>query len=245
MGAGPAALSAMLLDHIAIAVPRMAEAPAVLGGVLGGAPTGAGGPSGAYTWAQWGFAGGGRLEILEPLGADGFLHRFLATRGPGIHHVTFKVPDLDAVCARAKAHGLRIVGRDESDPSWAEAFLHPKEALGIVVQLVESRVPEPPRPPFPAPAGPTDPPAPVAILGLRVSARTAERADTLWRAVLAGRRSGATYRWPGSPMRIVVDVDSSADEGPLAIEYAATRMVDWPGGEPIALGTRFQGAEHE
>jgi catechol 2,3-dioxygenase-like lactoylglutathione lyase family enzyme len=198
-----------------------------------------------YTWAQWGYAGGGRLEILEPLGADGFLHRFLATRGPGIHHVTFKVPDLDAVCAGAEAHGFRIVGRDESDPSWAEAFLHPKEALGIVVQLAESRVPEPPPPPFPAPPGPADPPAPVTILGLRASARTAERADALWRAVLGGRRSGTTYRWPGSPMRIAVDVDPAADEGALAIEYAARRPVRWPGAAPIALGTRFQGAEHE
>ena len=238
-------MSAIQLDHVAIAVSRMAEAPAVLIGVLGGAPTGAGGPSGAYTWAQWGFAGGGRLEILEPLGNDGFLSRFLATRGPGIHHVTFKVPDLDAVCTQAEAHGFRVVGRDESDPSWAEAFLHPKEAQGVVVQLVESRVPEPPRPPFPALAGPADPPAPVTILGLRTSTRAAEQADTLWRVVLAGRRRGATYRWPGSPLRIVVDVNPAADEGPLAIDYTATRIVRWPGGEPVALGTRFQGVHDD
>jgi len=238
-------LNAIRLDHIALAIPRMAEAPAVLVGVLGGAPTGAGGPSGAYTWAQWGFAGGGRLEILEPLGEDGFLHRFLATRGPGIHHVTFKVPDLDAVCTRAEAHGFRVVGRDESDPSWAEAFLHPKEALGIVVQLAESRVPEPPRPAFPAPPGPADAPAPVTILGLRTRAHTLARADMLWRAVLAGRRSGAIYRWPGSAMRVAVGIDAAADEGPLAIEYAATRTVDWPAGAPVALGTHFQGADHE
>ena len=135
-------MSRIHFDHIAIATHRMADAPAVLVGALGGTPTGDGGPSGAYTWGHWRFAGGGRLEILEPLGADGFLHRFLATRGPGIHHVTFRVPSLAEACERAVAHGLRIVGRDESDPAWAEAFLHPKEALGLVVQLAESRVAE-------------------------------------------------------------------------------------------------------
>ena len=84
-------------DHIAMAVGRMADAPAVLVGTLGGTPTGEGGPSGAYTWAQWRFAGGGRLEILEPIGEDGFLHRFLASRGPG----QFGVSEFREVVSRA------------------------------------------------------------------------------------------------------------------------------------------------
>jgi methylmalonyl-CoA/ethylmalonyl-CoA epimerase len=228
------------LDHIAIAVPRMADAPGTLVGVLGGAPTGDGGPSGAYTWAQWGFAGGGRLEILEPLGGDGFLHRFLAARGPGVHHVTFRVTDLAATCERATAHGFRIVGRDESDPSWAEAFLHPKEALGIVVQLAQERVPAP-RAAFEAPGGPPDPPPAVTVLGLRMRARSGERADTLWNRVLGGRRDdagrGLVYRWPGSPMRIAVDVDPAADEGPIAVEVAGVRPLRVTSAPDPVLGT--------
>lgn len=238
-------MSEIQLDHIAIAAHRMADAPAVLVGALGGAPTGDGGPSGPYTWGQWRFAGGGRLEILEPLGADGFLHRFLATRGPGIHHVTFRVPSLDRACARAIAHGFRIVGHDASDPDWAEAFLHPKEALGIVVQLAESRATSVvPHRPFAAPAGPADPPPAVTVLGLRLRARSAERAHTLWSAVLQGRRDaaggGLVYRWPGSPMRIAVDVDPGADEGPLAVEFAGPRSVRLPGTPHAALGTSFR-----
>jgi len=58
-------MSEIWFDHIAIAAHRMADAPAVLVGALGGAPTGDGGPSGPYTWGQWGFAGDGRLE-MEP-----------------------------------------------------------------------------------------------------------------------------------------------------------------------------------
>src|SRR5688572_28973624 len=221
-------MSGIELDHIAIAVARMADAPAVLVGALGGTPTGDGGPSGAYTWAHWRFAGGGRLEILEPLGAaDGFLHRYLATRGPGIHHVTFKVPSLAQACARAVAHGYRIVGHDDSDPEWAEAFLHPKEALGIVVQLAESRGTGGERRPFPAPPGPAAPPPPATVVGLLTRARSAERAETQWGRVLEGRREDAggrlVYRWPDSPMRVAVEVDPAAEEGPVAIELASAR----------------------
>src|SRR3989442_12626720 len=77
-------------------------------------------------------------DALPTYGADGFLHRFLARRGPGVHHVTFLVPSLAAACARAEAEGYEIVGRDESDSGWMTAFLHPKQALGIVVQLAQS-----------------------------------------------------------------------------------------------------------
>src|SRR5439155_5728681 len=73
------------------------------------------------------------------------------------------VPSLRGVCERAAAAGHAIVGYDDSNPEWREAFLHPKRALGIVVQLVEivetrprsdgerrSRWVVPPGPPNPA-----------------------------------------------------------------------------------------------
>ena len=238
-------MSEVRFDHIAIAARRMADGPAVLVGALGGRPTGDGGPSGAYTWGHWGFAGGGRLEILEPLGADSFLHRFLAGHGPGVHHVTFVVPTLQHACDRAVAQGYRIVGFDDSDPGWAEAFLHPKEALGIVVQIVESRASVGTRPAWSAPAGPSSPPPPVTVVGLRLRARSVERADTQWRLILQGLRQadagGAlVYRWPGSPMRIAVDVDPVAEEGPVAIEYASDHPVTLAAAPHPVLGATFR-----
>lgn len=214
------------LDHIAIALPRIADAPSVLVAVLGGVPERIQ-PAGVFRWASWTYAGGGRIEILEPMGADGFVHRFLAAHGPGVHHVTFKVPELDVVCRRAQHHGYRIVGRDESDPSWKEAFFHPKQALGIVVQLAEAG-PSPAGAPEDLAPGLPDAPAPARILGLRMRAHSRERALTQWRDILqaeveAGPGGGLTFRWPGSPMRIRVEVDPSATEGPLAIEIASER----------------------
>jgi len=229
-------------DHIAIGVHAASDAAPMLAGVLGGVPD-QGRPSGGYRWGTWRFANGGSLEAIEPLGGDGFLHRFLAQRGPGVHHVTFKVTSLEEVCARARAHGYEIVGRDDSDPSWKEAFLHPRQALGIVVQLAEAH-PEPvPRPSEPPPGVPDAPP-PVAIRGLRLSARSRERAQAQWGVVLEGELERAAgnelvYRWPDSPMRIIVEVDLARAEGPLAIEVGGARAPRLPPGPHPALGTVF------
>jgi methylmalonyl-CoA/ethylmalonyl-CoA epimerase len=235
----------VLFDHIAIAVPRIADALPFLVGELGGAPF-HGGPSGAYSFGQWRFANGGLLEILEPLGVDGFLHRFLARRGSGIHHVTFRVPSLRAACERAEAAGYQIVGHDDSNPEWQEAFLHPRQALGIVVQLAASE----PAPRgarrgrrWEPPPGPASSPPPVTVVGLRMGARSRERAVTQWRDVLQGHvMEGAAgelvFGWPDSPMRIAVEVDSG-DEGPRCIEVAAERPLALPSGPHPVLGAAF------
>jgi methylmalonyl-CoA/ethylmalonyl-CoA epimerase len=234
----------ILLDHVAIAITRMADAPAVLVGLLGGRPA-YGGSSPMYRFGQWRFAGGGRIEVLEPTGADGFLHRFLRERGPGIHHMTFRVPSLRDACERARAHGYTVVGYDDSDPDWKEAFLHPRQALGIVVQLAESSYSSGDGPEgWTPPPGPPDPPPPVTIVGLRMVARSQERARRQWAAILDGRCAEGSageliYRWSGSPLRLAVEIDPSREEGPVAIEYATERVVALPEGRHPVLGAVF------
>jgi methylmalonyl-CoA/ethylmalonyl-CoA epimerase len=233
-------MSAVRLDHVAIAVHRLADAVPVLVGRLGGVPD-AGAPSEVFRWGTWRFAGGGRIEAIEPRGEDGFLHRFLARRGPGIHHVTFKVPSLRAACERAAAHGYRVVGYDDRHPHWKEAFLHPKEALGIVVQLAEASG-RPPRRAEPPPGLP-DPPPPVTVVGLRMRARSAERARVQWGSLLegaGGEEDGLlVYRWPESPLRLAVEVDPGAEEGPLCIEVTSPRALELGPGPQPGLGTVF------
>jgi methylmalonyl-CoA/ethylmalonyl-CoA epimerase len=230
------------LDHIAIGMARLADAADVLVGRLGGRAD-SGGLGGGFRWACWRYDGGGRIEVIEPVGADGFVHRFLAARGPGIHHVTFKVSSLGEAAARAEAQGYRLVGRDESDPDWQVAYLHPKEALGIVVQLAQPGGRSGPRP-WEVPAGPPAPPLPVRVLGLRMRARTAERARVQWEGALGGTLARETagelvFGWPGSPMRIVVDVAPDAEEGPTVIEIGPTPAVVLPAGPIAPLGTTF------
>jgi methylmalonyl-CoA/ethylmalonyl-CoA epimerase len=230
------------LDHIALAVPRLADVTPFLVGVLGGVPA-FGMPQPAFAFFQWRYGGGGRLEVLEPRGEGGFLHRFLATHGPGIHHVTFLVPELRAMCDRAAAADHTIVGFDDSDPRWAEAFLHPRQAGGLVVQLVQTagHATTPRRAGPPAPA---DPPPPVTLLGLRLRMRSHAQARRQWGALLEGEvvedaEGELTCRWPGSPLRLVVEIDAARPEGPVCIEIADAGRLARLDGQATLPGVAF------
>lgn len=233
------------LDHVAIGLARAADATPWLVGALGGAAFAAGPGLGFRFW-QFSFARGGLIEVLEPDGPpDGFLHRFLGARGPGIHHVTFKVPDLRAATARAARLGFEVVGLNELHPAWKEAFLHPKQAQGVVVQLAESHPelePEEwvaqPFPPAPAPAR-----EPADVRGIRLAAADEARARRLWQELLGGECSGDQHslvlRWPDSPLVIRVALDATAFEGPLGIEVATSRELRFADAGVRELGTRW------
>ena len=80
-----------------------------------------------------------RLELLEPVGADSPIAKFLAKRGPGIHHVCFAVDDIDGALAELASRGFRLV--NETPVSGADgkrvAFLHPSAGQGVLIELSE------------------------------------------------------------------------------------------------------------
>ena len=247
-------MSPVLLDHVALGLWKVGEAAAVLGGELG-ARAASGGPGPGYWGGQWEFHNGARLETIEPADEPGgFLHRFLERRGPGIHHVTFKVPSLAEICQRARELGYDIVGYDDSSPVWKEAFLHPKQALGIVIQFAEvgpsdgdgegdgwqpDWIPVPPR----SMGTHAGTPANVELVGLHMSARSAERARRQWGEVAGGECSDSggslSFTWPGAPLRIVVHVDPDGEERPTALELRADRPLALPEQGFPQLGARF------
>jgi hypothetical protein len=235
----------VVFDHIALATHRIADAPGFLVGELGGV-SGFGGPSGPYRWWHWDYAGGGRIEVLEPDGPPGgFVHRFLESRGPGIHHTTFKVPSLDETCSRAKGLGYEIVGYDDRDPRWKEAFLHPKQAMGIVVQLVETHFEgdEEPRWGEPPPE-PASPPPAVSVVGVRMRTADRERAVRQWGELIGGDLDEAPgevrFRWPGSAMRVAVTLERGSADVSEAIELRADRPLSLPEGPHPVLGAVFR-----
>ena len=221
---------ATVLDHVAVAVPSAEHAAAFLSGRLGARPD-ASGPGPGFRWWQWLLGEGGRLEILEPDGPkDGFLHRFLAQRqGPAVHHVTFKVPALADAVARARELGFDVVGESDLDPSWKEAFLHPKSAQGIVVQLAETH---PQLEPADVPRYPFEGISQTAFesasfVGLRLAAASEERARHQWETMLGGvatsENGRIVFRWPDSPIRVAIDVMPDTRSGPLGLEFAVGR----------------------
>lgn len=84
-------------------------------------------------------AGESLVELLEPEGPETPIGKFLARRGPGIHHICFAVDDLEGTLERCRKAGIRLV--DEVPRLGAEgkkiAFLHPSSTGGILVELSE------------------------------------------------------------------------------------------------------------
>jgi catechol 2,3-dioxygenase-like lactoylglutathione lyase family enzyme len=138
-------MSTTVLDHFAIGADALTDGWELFGGVLGGTWV-TGGQSRGFWWGQLAFGRGPKIELITPTGGPdaAFLERFLAARGPGPHHCTFLVPDIEATLVRVKAAGIEPVQVDlQSVPRWKEAFLHPRDAHGIVVQLAEQSAPPP------------------------------------------------------------------------------------------------------
>jgi methylmalonyl-CoA/ethylmalonyl-CoA epimerase len=85
--------------------------------------------------------GDGHVELLQPLGPETAVGKFLARRGPGLHHVAYAVEDIDATLGRLAAAGLELID-DEARVGIREsrvAFLHPRSTGGVLTEIVEPR----------------------------------------------------------------------------------------------------------
>jgi methylmalonyl-CoA/ethylmalonyl-CoA epimerase len=84
--------------------------------------------------------GENHVELLSPLGADTPVGKFLAKRGPGLHHVAYQTPDIEATLASLKAAGMRLI--DESPRTGIRnskvAFLHPASSGGVLTEIVQT-----------------------------------------------------------------------------------------------------------
>ena len=84
-------------------------------------------------------AGTSFIQLLGSLGADTPVGRFLATRGPGVHHVAYRVDDLAASLTRLRGEGVRLVDEVPRRGSRGTliAFVHPNAMGGVLVELVQ------------------------------------------------------------------------------------------------------------
>lgn len=127
------------LDHVAIAVPSIARALPIYELLTGG--TGSAietVPSQGVNVAFVG-EGTGRIELIEPISPESPVGRFLQRRGPGLHHLAYRVSDLAATLERLEEAGIRLI--DEAPRVGAHdrlvAFLHPESAGGVLIELVQ------------------------------------------------------------------------------------------------------------
>ena len=129
------------IDHVGIAVDDLEAAVERYRELLGG------GPVHRETVPDQGveevmFAiGGSYVQLLGALGPDTPVGTFLAKHGPGMHHVAFRVDDLEAELAALRAAGARLV--DERPRAGSRdtliAFVHPRSTGGVLMELVQER----------------------------------------------------------------------------------------------------------
>jgi methylmalonyl-CoA epimerase len=123
--------------HIGIAVKSIDAALGFYRDVLGLEPDA---PESAYGTTIVGLTlGDVHVELLEPHDPAGPVAKFLAKRGPGIHHVCYRVPDLDRALERCRAAGYRLIDQVPRRGAGGRriAFVHPDAAAGILLELTE------------------------------------------------------------------------------------------------------------
>jgi methylmalonyl-CoA/ethylmalonyl-CoA epimerase len=126
------------IDHVSIAVRDRDQARKFFLDILGGrelfsAPV----PPQKYRWTTIELGSSCFVELIDPLEKDGFVHKFLETRGEGPHHITIQVDDLKTVYAHLQAKGIPTFGYAEPFPGWKELYIHPKHAFGTLIQFAE------------------------------------------------------------------------------------------------------------
>lgn len=229
-------------DHTSFAVHDLMESAHELRRRLGAAPVqGEAGELFRYLSLRVGPDGTeANLELIDPIGDDGFLSRFLATRGEGPHHVTFTVPDLRAMVQDVRTLGLIVVGENYDDPVWQEAFLMPNAVHGTVIQLaqtdkiylgVDSADPEH----WWSPLWQTTPESSATLGATHLASTDPSLSDGLFADVLGGEAAdtgdGVLYTWPNGSLH----VHESGEPGLVSID-----LVDGPVGGitigPLRLG---------
>ncbi len=85
-------------------------------------------------------AGASYVQLLEPLGPDTPVGRFLARHGEGVHHIGYGVTDIEAALASIGATGVRLIDARPRHGSMGAsiAFLHPKDVGGVLTELVQA-----------------------------------------------------------------------------------------------------------
>lgn len=123
------------LAHVGVAVRDLGDAVRFYTEVLGARPHPPQTADGATIVGIT--LGESDVELLTASDTASPIGKFLATRGPGIHHICFRVPDIDAALARCRDAGFQLI--DQAPRPGADgrrvAFLHPKATAGILIEL--------------------------------------------------------------------------------------------------------------
>jgi methylmalonyl-CoA epimerase len=127
------------IDHIAIVVPNIDEALAFWQEALGLTLSHTEEVSAQETLVAFLPTGESEVELVEPTTETSGMARYMAKRGPGMHHICFQVDDIEDTLAQLKAKGVQLINEEPTIGAGGKkiAFVHPKSAGGVLVELYE------------------------------------------------------------------------------------------------------------
>jgi len=129
------------IDHVGIAVSDLEASVAEYSRLLGAEPNHRERVDDQGVEEVLFAVGSSYIQLLGALGADTPVGTFLASRGPGLHHVAYRVDDLERALADLRAEGVRLI--DEAPRAGSRntliAFAHPRAMGGVLVELVQER----------------------------------------------------------------------------------------------------------
>lgn len=202
-------------DHIAVAVPEVDAALPRWRDGLGGRYHGEYDSGAGFRTTQYRFRGGAKLELLEPTGPNPapFAQAFLDRFGPGIHHLTLLVPDLDGALTALVGTPLEPVDVRKHE-RWHEAFIRPSAVGGLVVQLAWSGWPSREHEPTPTTGA--------RLLGARLRHPDLGLAERVWSALgadVAADDGALVASWGDAPLHLLVE-EGDGPAGPVALRFA-------------------------
>ena len=126
------------IDHIAIVVENLERALAVYRDALGMRVTAVKEMPEQDVMMAFLPAGDSEIELLEPIHPDSGIAKYLAKRGEGLHHICLEVDDIEGTLADLKTRGAQLIDETPKQGAYGRiAFIHPKGAPGVLIELID------------------------------------------------------------------------------------------------------------
>lgn len=127
------------IDHIGIAVRDIEEALSFFQDALGIRLERLSSEEGGKTQVAFLPVGASDVELVEPQDAESGVAKFLTKRGEGVHHICFEVDDIELALSRLKRYGAELIDAEPRTNGQGHryAFVHPKSAHGVLIELYE------------------------------------------------------------------------------------------------------------
>ena len=128
------------VHHIGIAVKDLKESAALFERLLGIKPHVEEAPCQQVTEAVFKIGEGVEIDLLEPMGPESAVAKFLESRGEGLHHIALEVDDIDNELKAMEGKGVRLIDKEGREGVAGKiGFLHPKSVNGVLVELLQPR----------------------------------------------------------------------------------------------------------